>query len=371
MHILKRVLFVVLIVFISIIVETSYAKDNIVEEPNLKVIIHGDLINFSDVPIIKNGKTLLPLRQALTSLGIQNDDKHIIWNSSERSVTANNDKTKVYVKTNSLIGYINGVKTDLDVAPVIYKGKSYIPIRFIAKSFGKQVTWDNNSKSIFIYDEAMVNKAKKIGNEAEIKLQSLNKYKYTETLNSNSKWGYWVNYYEIDKNKNINHNMIEVYMKKGDKDWIECNEIYYVGNNYYIKTKNNNNSILSETDWEKGSIYSQEKLSQDKTRQLLSKINQVYFYGLNLKENEEEYTLKGFTGNPIEGQESPDFNSRIEITITIDKNSKMYKEINIRQIGKNSAHYEHPEEQYNFEYNTKYLYVNEDFEIQLPNNLPN
>lgn len=161
MHILKRVLFVVLIVFISIIVETSYAKDNIVEEPNLKVIIHGDLINFSDVPIIKNGKTLLPLRQALTSLGIKNDDKHIIWNSSECSVTANNDKTKVYVKTNSLIGYINGVKTDLDAAPVIYKGKSYIPIRFIAKSFGKQVTWDNNSKSIFIYDEPMVNKAKK------------------------------------------------------------------------------------------------------------------------------------------------------------------------------------------------------------------
>ncbi|KNY29456.1 copper amine oxidase N-terminal domain-containing protein [Pseudobacteroides cellulosolvens] len=371
MNIFKRISFALLIVFVFIIVEKSYAKDNIIEEPNLKVIIHGNIIDFSDVPIIKNGKTLLPLRQALTSLGIQNDDKHIIWNSSERSVTASNDKTKVYIKTNSLIGYINNVKTDLDAAPVIYNGKTYIPIRFIAKSFNKQITWDNKSKSIFIYDEAKVNKAKKVVNEAEDKLQSLSKYKYIETLNSNSKWGYWVNRYEVDKLKNINHSILEVYMKKGDKDWMEFNEIYLVGDNYYIKTKDNNNSSMSETHWEKRNITSQEKQTQDKTRQLLSKLSQVYFYGLNITENEEEYMLKGFTGNPIEGHESPDSNSRIEITITIDKKSKIYKEINIRQIGKNSAHYEHPEEKYNLEYNTKYLDVSENFEIQLPNNLPN
>jgi len=64
---------------------------NIVQErPDLNILIHGNLGDYADIPIMINERTLLPLRAILVELGVPNDDDHIIWNSEERSVRINN-----------------------------------------------------------------------------------------------------------------------------------------------------------------------------------------------------------------------------------------------------------------------------------------
>ncbi len=136
----------------------SYAEDNIAEVPNTKVIINGQNIVFDDVIISSKGRTLLPLRALLTSLGVQNDDDHIIWNSKEKSVTIIKDSTKVKLYSGRDTAYLNDVPIKLDVPPLIYSknNRTYIPVRFVAQSLGKIVNWDDTTKSVFIDDPKLV-----------------------------------------------------------------------------------------------------------------------------------------------------------------------------------------------------------------------
>ena len=47
---------------------------NVVESPNVKIVIDGKIGTYTDMPIIVNGRTLLPLRAVLSNMGVLNDD---------------------------------------------------------------------------------------------------------------------------------------------------------------------------------------------------------------------------------------------------------------------------------------------------------
>lgn len=142
----------------SISVVPSNAADNLVEVPDVKVIINGQNVAFSDVILSSGGRTLLPLRSLLASLGVQNDDEHILWDSTEKSVTIIKDATKIKLFQGNDTAYVNDVPVKLDVAPVGYSknGKTYIPVKFVAQSLGKIVEWDGGAKSVFINDPKTV-----------------------------------------------------------------------------------------------------------------------------------------------------------------------------------------------------------------------
>jgi len=148
---LLSLVFSVLFVF-SFLASIVYAEDEIVEVPEIKVIINGKNVTFSDVIISSKGRTLLPLRALLTNLGVQNDDEHIIWNSSEKSVTIIKDSIKIKLFQGNNLAYVNDVPIILDVPPIGYSknGRTYIPARFVAQSLGKIVDWDSNTKSVII-----------------------------------------------------------------------------------------------------------------------------------------------------------------------------------------------------------------------------
>ena len=151
------VIFSVLL-FLSSFPAYCLAEGNIIEVPDAKVIINGKNITFSDVIISSGGRILLPLRSLLTSLGVHNDDKHIIWNAAEKSVTFIKDSTKVKLVQGGNTAYIDDIPTKLDVPPVGYSknGRTYIPVSFAAQSLGKTVEWDSSSKSVIINDLKIV-----------------------------------------------------------------------------------------------------------------------------------------------------------------------------------------------------------------------
>ncbi|MDP4180008.1 MAG: copper amine oxidase N-terminal domain-containing protein [Bacillota bacterium] len=140
----------------------SSASSKINEDPKVKIIIDGKMNKYSKTPINYNGRTMLPFREVLTNLGVQNDDEHIAWNSSDRSVTLTKDDVKVYLKIGSKNATINSQTQALDVEPVIYKGNTYIPARFVSQALGKKVVWDDSSKSVIIRDEQGYNETKTI-----------------------------------------------------------------------------------------------------------------------------------------------------------------------------------------------------------------
>lgn len=154
---MKKIILILLscVIILSGVSQTISAEAIITEAPNIKIMIEGKQSTYSNTPIVVNGRTLLPLRETLINLGIKNDEEHIKWNQTEKSVTVLKDDTKVYLKVGDNIAKVNGSEIQLDAAPIIYKEKTYIPVRFVAQSLGKKVDWDSTTSTIVIKSETI------------------------------------------------------------------------------------------------------------------------------------------------------------------------------------------------------------------------
>jgi len=57
---------------------------------------------------------------------------------------------RIMLKVNALTAYVNDEKIMLDAAPIIYKNRVMVPIRFISQSLGATVNWDPIFKIVTI-----------------------------------------------------------------------------------------------------------------------------------------------------------------------------------------------------------------------------
>lgn len=174
---LGAVLTVICVMLIGVLFANS--ASDITESPNVKVIINGKITTYDDVPVIVDGRTLLPLRAILTNLGVPNDDSHIIWNGKEKSVTVIKDSVKIYLKVDSTTASIDGKDVEIDVAPINYKSRVYIPARFISQSLGKKVFWDGTTTTVTIADEKKFNEVKEIFSKTNEALKNVTKLKFS------------------------------------------------------------------------------------------------------------------------------------------------------------------------------------------------
>lgn len=154
--------FILAFLMICFTVPASAVYSGITEMPNVKIVIDGEIGNYEDTPINMNSRTLLPLKGILVNLGVKDDNEHIVWNGKEKSVTVIKDATEIYLKIGSNKATVNGEEIVLDSSPVVYNNKTYIPVNFIAKSFGMKVVWDGSSKSVLIRNQDDFNYIKDI-----------------------------------------------------------------------------------------------------------------------------------------------------------------------------------------------------------------
>ena len=97
-------------------------------------------------PIIKNGRTLLPIRTLIESLG-----GTISWDATEKKVTIELNGHSIILWIDKTTALVNGSKVKLDVAPIIINGRTYLPLRFISENLGASVDWDETTKTVTIY----------------------------------------------------------------------------------------------------------------------------------------------------------------------------------------------------------------------------
>ena len=103
----------------------------------ITVYINGEEVKFDQNPIIKENRTLVPVRAIFEALGAE-----VEWNEESRTVTAVKDETVITMKINEENMYKNGEKVVLDAAPEIVNSRTLVPVRAIAESFGNEVSWN-------------------------------------------------------------------------------------------------------------------------------------------------------------------------------------------------------------------------------------
>ncbi|OCT13860.1 hypothetical protein A8709_20010 [Paenibacillus pectinilyticus] len=122
----------------------SYDSE-VLQEDQIIVKLDNKELEFDQPPIIIEGNTMVPLRKIFEALGAD-----IQWDEDTLTVTATKGQSVIKLKVGSDIAYVNGVSTKLDSEPLIIEGRTLVPARFIVESFGAKVSWEENSKTVFI-----------------------------------------------------------------------------------------------------------------------------------------------------------------------------------------------------------------------------
>jgi hypothetical protein len=105
------------------------------------------------VPFIdKNGRTLVPFRRLLESIGAEvgytaDEDGRV------RSVEASLGGTRIVLNIGDSRYSVNGESLTMDTAAALKEGRTYIPVRPVLEAFGYGVSYSEAGKSVYAVSE--------------------------------------------------------------------------------------------------------------------------------------------------------------------------------------------------------------------------
>lgn len=99
-------------------------------------------------PYIKDGRTMLPVRYVAQALGVPEDN--VVWNPVTRTVTIFKGDRVVLITIGSNELKVNGTPIYMDTVAEIKDGRTMLPISFIGKALGAQVTWNADARTVTI-----------------------------------------------------------------------------------------------------------------------------------------------------------------------------------------------------------------------------
>jgi predicted choloylglycine hydrolase len=152
----------------------SDEEDNLIIQMQINnpiITVNGIEKNKSEkgtAPLIINGRTLLPVRSLVESIG-----GSVEWNDKNREVTLSLGDDEIRLVINSTTAYFNDMVSILDTEPIIINGRTMLPVRFIAEKFGFNVEWNEHKQIITIIRKSVPSKDEFIEvTDSEIQLKS-------------------------------------------------------------------------------------------------------------------------------------------------------------------------------------------------------
>ncbi|PYI54360.1 stalk domain-containing protein [Paenibacillus flagellatus] len=106
------------------------------DNPQVQVVVNGSFVH-EFRGYVENETTMAPFRGIFERLGAP-----FRWNGDERTVTAELNGRTVLLRPDVATATVDGEPVALSAAPRIVDGHLYIPLRFVAETFGAKVTWN-------------------------------------------------------------------------------------------------------------------------------------------------------------------------------------------------------------------------------------
>jgi len=112
--------------------------------------VNGSARTLDSPPIIKNSRTLLPIRAIVEALG-----GTIEWIPTTKSITIRLGSTYIGMQIGNSTAVVNGYVMNIDpdnpkVVPEIINSRTMLPLRFVTEKLGCDVQWDGTTKTITI-----------------------------------------------------------------------------------------------------------------------------------------------------------------------------------------------------------------------------
>ena len=87
----------------------------------------------------------MPLRAIFEAL-----DAQVTWDGETRTVSAAKGDRSVSLTIDDVNATVNGAAEVLDVPAKIINDRTMVPVRFIAQSFGADVDWNPDTRTVII-----------------------------------------------------------------------------------------------------------------------------------------------------------------------------------------------------------------------------
>lgn len=111
----------------------------------VKVVLDDENFTFDVPPTIISGRTLVPVRKIVESMG-----GDVAWKANNKTVTVNRDNTAIVLVINSKNARVGSQVKTLDVPAKLINGRTLIPLRFVSENFGADVKWDQHTRTVSI-----------------------------------------------------------------------------------------------------------------------------------------------------------------------------------------------------------------------------
>jgi len=102
-------------------------------------------VKFDTPPVIKEGRTLLPLRAISEATGAA-----VAWDAVERKVTITQGEKEIVFSLAEGKVFVDGVEANIDVPGQVMNNRTMVPMRFIIENLGLKVQWDADTETIEI-----------------------------------------------------------------------------------------------------------------------------------------------------------------------------------------------------------------------------
>ena len=112
--------------------------------------VNGARKTLDSLPVIKNGRTLVPIRAIIEALA-----GTVGWDATTKKATVTLGKKTIALWIGKSAATVNGVSTPIDstnakVVPEIIGGRTMLPLRFVTENLGCAVAWAAATKTITI-----------------------------------------------------------------------------------------------------------------------------------------------------------------------------------------------------------------------------
>ncbi|KIL40054.1 hypothetical protein SD70_16105 [Gordoniibacillus kamchatkensis] len=114
-----------------------------------QLFLNGKPLAAEVPPRIISGNTLVPVRIIAENLGAK-----VGWDDRTKQVTVTSGATKLVLTIDKPEVAVGDKTEQLEVAPTIVEGNTMLPVRFVAEKLGLKVTWDELTRSVFLYKKS-------------------------------------------------------------------------------------------------------------------------------------------------------------------------------------------------------------------------
>ena len=136
----KRLLVVSLVTVLTLLcVQLAFAAGTI------SVQVNGKALSMDSKPFIKQGKVLVPMRAIFETLGAS-----VKWDDKTQKVTAKKGSTEIALWIGKKEAKVGSKNVILDVAAAVDKGRTFVPLRFVAESLGAKVDWVSSKNLVVV-----------------------------------------------------------------------------------------------------------------------------------------------------------------------------------------------------------------------------